>query len=114
MGTNQDYAVLASGYDTDLMDAAFERVREFAHQLSLRYPLIEDYADLLVRVPYVINHGATYAVMPSGSKVGWDTADHHALLREFFVETMGPLAYRGVIQVQWGELGFNSRVDQSS
>jgi hypothetical protein len=105
MGTDQAHAMLATGFQ-DGADAAFERVRAYARELADdAVPLREDFELLLVRVPGVINRHVTYALFPSGSKVGWDTADRHALLCGRFRDEMKPWAYHGVIEVSWGEQG---------
>lgn len=53
----------------------------------------EEFKDLIVKVGSAANGYVTYMVAPSGSKLGWDTADEHDEFRNKLVKFLDSKAY---------------------
>jgi hypothetical protein len=121
MGTLKEHAIIITGYYGDHIDEAHAKATELFHadrffpfsngDQTLVTPIIES----------MVNKTRTFAIVPDGSKEGWDTSDEGDNARDEMVQWLRAQAYSdgsspfSWVEVQYGdECGKRTRALRSS
>jgi hypothetical protein len=109
MGYIRHHAVIVSGYDSDAMQEAHEKAKQF-------FALIGDPVDPQMAplvspiIPALVNGYCAFFIAPDGSKEGWGKSDEGDTARERFLGWLR-LNRKRLHYIQWAEIEYGGDGD---
>lgn len=104
------HALIVSSWNVEAMEKAHQVVAGILRDYVAAHggPDIADASALLTPLaPYIVNGGASFAVLPDGSKEGWGDSDNGDSARDRIAEWLDAQAYDDGSNVyDWVELSF--------